>query len=98
MSDETSPGRKYWELALQLGEIEAQMRSLEADAARDQSPDKEPFDIAALAAVYPFRLAPARLSAAAIEALRTKYYLDFSGTTLQAYADELTYHDMHESN
>jgi hypothetical protein len=72
VSDETSPGRRAMKLALQLGEIEGQLRSLEADAARHLAPDKEPFDIDALAVVYPMRLAAAQLSAAAVEELRTK--------------------------
>jgi hypothetical protein len=86
------------ELYLQLGEIEGQLRSLQADAARDRTPDKEPFDIDALAAVYPTPRPLSQWSDEGLEELRTKYYLDFAGTTLAAYAEHLLYHDMHEAN
>jgi hypothetical protein len=98
MSVRKSPGRQAWELALQQMDRERQLLKLQVDHVSATSPDKEPFAIDALAAVYPMRLAPAQLSAAAIEELRAKYYLFFPGKTLAEYADHLIYHDMHDSN
>ena len=98
MSVRKSPGRQAWELALQQMDRERQLLKLQVDHVSATSPDKEPFAIDALAAVYPMRLAPAQLSAAEIEELRTKYYLFFPGTTLQAYAEHLIYLDTHEGS
>ena len=98
MSVRKSPGRQAWELALQQMDRERQLLKLQVDHVSATSPDKEPFDIDALAAVYPMHLPPTQLGAAAIEELRAKYYLFFPGTTLAEYADHLIYYDTHESN
>jgi hypothetical protein len=96
MSGETSPGRKYWELALQQMDIERQLLKLQVDHVSATSPDKEPFAIDALAAVYP--LGRSIRSAEVVEELRTQYYLYFSGKTLAAYGQYLQDYDAHDSN
>jgi hypothetical protein len=77
-------------------EIEQQLLRLQVDHARATSPDKEPFAINALAAVYP--LGRSILSAEVVEELRTQYYLYFSGKTLAAYGQYLQDYDAHDSN
>jgi hypothetical protein len=98
MSVRKSPGQRAWELALQQIDRERQLLKLQVDHVSATSPDKEPFDIDALAAVYPTPRPLSQWSDEGLEELRTKYYLFFPGTTLQAYAEHLIYLDMHEGN
>lgn len=84
------------ELVLKQIEVERELLKLRVNEAIANSPDKEPFDPDALATIYP--MDPSRLSEAAIDELRTKYYLFFPGNTLGEYAEHLIYHDTHDSN
>jgi hypothetical protein len=96
MSVKKSPGQRAWELALQQMDRERQLLKLQVDHVSATSPDKEPFAIDALAAVYPLHRSV--LSAEVVEELRTKYYLYFTGKTLAAYGQYLQCCDAHDSN